>query len=627
MSDDNLDEQSNLIQPIDSTTNPTPDSIPIGDLNLTDSSEQKAKRKVKKKSVGFAPLPEEDLKEHHEAVHKKEQEKLKSNPFHKIPPELQYLEKKKSPNPKPISTTIPKPPKPIPLVTSPNPINSPPTAPTTFSGLGRLQSLPIKDISLQNKQTELNFNYPSIDLPIPPTGLLVKIIYTSLNSYDLNKINQYLLNVSNVKVGLGYEYVGEVQEIGSTLKASGEFFIGDKVLGMIDPTNKKGTLSTSLLINPDRDVVIRITNEMLSQLQDVDIELSFSNGSRPRVASNDNFEIESSSSSSTASLIDETISNKQSDIPSLAKLTTFPVLYSKSRQILSHSKFNYDSPVNILINGADTNIGFTLIQTLLSTTSSYKFTNLNLILLVKKVNEKSFKSLINNFKQKYFNLDPIRILKFTIITFEAYNLDDLILKNEKVPIVYREVNDVINEVLNGLKNPDIPFDNEDINKFKLDLFVDIVGSKRYFQTNHYKSNNPHFQVPKSTSFLQLILKPKIQGSVVISCCNFYAPVPTYEISSITNTTSDANAGSSASYVWSNKWSANLLNNWTSYNYFEEIDLKLKRIWIEEGLELLLKDQLKFKIDDNCLDWRIGFKNYIKLLKSNDMKFIFKIEEF
>ena len=64
--------------------------------------------KPKKKSVGFAAAPEEDLKEHHKVLKQKEEIKLKSSPFHKIPAELAYLEKRNSKiDPKPIIDKMP----------------------------------------------------------------------------------------------------------------------------------------------------------------------------------------------------------------------------------------------------------------------------------------------------------------------------------------------------------------------------------------------------------------------------------------------------------------------------------------------------------------------------------------
>ena len=82
------------------------------DISLSQQSHSTAssitRYKPKKKSVGFAAAPEEDLKEHHKVLKQKEEIKLKSSPFHKIPAELAYLEKRNSKiDPKPIIDKMP----------------------------------------------------------------------------------------------------------------------------------------------------------------------------------------------------------------------------------------------------------------------------------------------------------------------------------------------------------------------------------------------------------------------------------------------------------------------------------------------------------------------------------------
>ncbi|KAK6203073.1 uncharacterized protein RJT21DRAFT_119206 [Scheffersomyces amazonensis] len=598
----------------------------IVNLDINDDKTESKPKKAKKKSVGFAPLPEEDLKEHHEVIHKKEVERMKSNPFHRIPNELKYLEKKNSPNPKPIPSSLP-----VRKVVSPTSPTSPTINAATTTGLGKLRHLPIKDFSVQNKQTELNFDYPSIDLPIPATSLLVKILYTSLNSYDLHKINKYLLNVSNVKIGLGYEYVGEVREVGTSFKTNDAAFkIGDKVYGMIDPLSKKGTLSTSLLINPNRDVVIKVTDPLLAKLQDIDIEISFAHESEARTRdNNENFDIDSSSSSeieesSTEISPNNTLTNEEG-IPSLSKLSTFSVLYSKAKQILSHSNFSATSPkATVLINGADTNLGYTLVQILLS--SLYDFQDrLSLILVIKRENEKLFGNFIANLRRRYY--DPSKQLNISIVTFDQFN-DDLILKGEKVPIKFKPLDTFLNEVADTLLLEGV--NEENINDYKVDLFVDIIGSRRMFQVDggEYKLKNPYFiNTSSKISYLQAILRPKSTGSCYVSCCNFNLYEPSYEIEKLLTSGGESESSSTAtSSVWSSKWSANLFNKWTAYNYYEEFELKLSKKWILEAIELVLLDQLKFKIDD-VIDWRVGLKNYIKRLRQEDKKFIFSIEEF
>jgi hypothetical protein len=169
---ENLAINDDLLLKID----PQPDTI-------NDKSE--AKSSTKKKSVGFAALPEEDLTQHHKDIKKKQAIRAESNPFHKIPPELAYLQKKSIPMPKPIidNANVSK-------------------RSVSISKIGNLTHLPIKVISIQNHYTEINFDYPSIELPIPAKHVLVNVKYSGLNSHDLLKIYQFGLNISNKKLVL-----------------------------------------------------------------------------------------------------------------------------------------------------------------------------------------------------------------------------------------------------------------------------------------------------------------------------------------------------------------------------------------------------------------------------------------
>ncbi|CUM46371.1 uncharacterized protein AC631_03082 [Debaryomyces fabryi] len=632
------DSESDEFKTKGTKSNTSPSSaIETKDVNEDSQSERseipvekKETKSTKKKSVGFAPPPEEDLKEHHEDLKKKEEQKRKSNPFQRMPPELSYLQKKPEP-PKPLNAFTPHPSTPRRGV---------------LKELGDLRNMPIKEISLQNKETELNFNYPTIHLPIQSHHILVDVKFGSLNSFDLAKINNYILNLSNTKVGLGYEFSGKVIEVGAGYQS--EFAVGDNVFGCINSIDRKGALSSSLIVNPTKDVLISVDDNVLEKVENLNIELSFRN-----VTEDGNFEINSTSSSSLNSDVEGTkeptnLRNKLGDLtideqlPPLAKLSTFSVLYCRAKQALDHSNavFEKTGKANILINGADTNMGFTIIQLLNSSVYSTILNEMNLILTIKESSFDKMTKLVNYFtKGKYF--DPSRKKRIHLVTFDMEN-EDLILPGEKVPLNYKKPDLFASDVLNALFGDS----EESINKnnvvnHKLDLIIDIVGSKKYLQTlsiryskletlslpylSKFSADTTLSQVLNSRTkepFILKILKPKSYNSCFVSCCKFNLSFPSYNIDELF----DYSGSNISLNPWSMKWSSNLANSLSSYYYFEELSLRVKKAWILEGLNLLLEDELKFRIDD-FIDWRNNFKKYIKLLKKDDGKVVFKIEDF
>ncbi|RLV92405.1 hypothetical protein JA1_003204 [Spathaspora sp. JA1] len=573
--------------------------------------------KPKKKSVGFAEAPIEDLQQHHKILRQKEEEKKKSSSFHKIPPELAYLEKKNlGQGPKQIS---------------PKPPSVPSFNRTKLSDLPDLKNLKyfdVKDISVQNKETELQFHYSQIDLPPAADSVIVDVKYGSLNSLDLAKINQYLLNLSNVKVGLGYEFSGVVNYVGANM--SSKFSIGDFVVGAIDPSARRGALSTCQLVHPGRDVLIKVDEETLNQLNNIDIELKFN--------VNEQFEIDSDEESRELEqqLLQQQNKPKkgtfpvENTIPPLGKISTFPVLYNRAKQLLQYLSAGTNR-ANILINGADTTVGLTLIQVLLS---EYQFSSMNLLCVIRESSSKYMEQAVNYFSKKYY--DPSADKQLTLIPFDIVN-DDLIFPGEKVPIVYKKPNYFAIEIIDALLNNDHgSIDTSNINDYKLDSIIDLIGCKKYFQETSIKLHeietlNLPFKSKMNASleslfgkekepFLVKILKPKKFGSSLVSGCNFNIEKPSYNINELSAVTTEI------LNPWSSKWSSNLFNNWTTYNYYDEIQLKIKQEWCNQGLELLLANQLKFKID-HYIDWRNDYKQYVNQLKLNDGKVVFKVEDF
>ncbi|ODV65088.1 hypothetical protein HYPBUDRAFT_153978 [Hyphopichia burtonii NRRL Y-1933] len=597
-----------------------------------------------RKSVGFAPEPEEDLKEHHERLKEIEMEKLRSSPFHKIPPELAHLEKK-TPGPKPISTKIKK------------KVNH--DKKSSLSELRDLRFISLKDISVQNKETELNFNYPEIELPLPAHKILIDIKYVSLNSYDLAKINKYMINFSYTKVGLGYEFAGEIAIVGNNYKNLPEFEVGQKVVGILTPYDRKGALTTSLLVNPKTDIIYPIDDETYTSLELIDPKLSFKS-----TGENGDFEVGSSSDSDDDSLPPQVeqfqpepeptnpkdkLRKKargfqiEDELPPLAKICTFPVLYTRAKQALSYvdSIIHRTGKANILVNGGDTNLGFTITQLLFSSVYQDILKDLNLILIIKEENYKMMKTFTDNIMKTHYS--PNHSRKINIITFDLIS-DDLVLPGEKVPINYKKLDFFASEVLEAMFST-VPqgevVTKYGVDDFKLDTIIDIIGSRKFFQkTNVRFKKLDQIQLPfrskiyqdititslfngtVSEPFLVKILKPKSKGSTMVSMCKFTVKEPSYEIEQLLDY-----SGEGIFNPWSLKWSGNLANSLVGkYNYYEEIELNLNKQWLKEGLGLLLANEMKFRIDE-YLDWRNNFKLYVKQLKKNDCKFVFKIEDF
>ncbi|ODV80567.1 uncharacterized protein CANTADRAFT_48347 [Suhomyces tanzawaensis NRRL Y-17324] len=574
----------------------------------------------RKKSVGFAPPPEE-LQSHHQDLAEIQHERAKSHPFHKIPPELAYLEKKgQGLGPKAIIT---------PEVKRNH-------ATYKISELGDLRNTSIKDISVQNKETELNFNYPKIDLFLPPYKLLVDTKFASLQSFDLAKINKYLLNLSNTKLGLGFEFSGLVIRIGSGIK---DFAVGDIVVGIVDPLSRKGSLSTSILVTPGKDSLLKITPEELELLDKIDIGLHL--GEDRGAEASKKFAIEEDDTNESINI--ETIETlqmkssnytKQPELTPLAKVSAFPALYCRAKLVLSHLII-HNNKANVLINGADTNLGLTLVQLLAS--KVYNLDQLNLILIIRESSVESMRSFVNLFSKGEF-YDPSRIVKITLVTHDMAN-EDLTLPGKKAPTTYKKLDFFASQVIEGLFKTQYYDDDkliglDNINDYKLDLFVDIVGNKKYFQhtvkfdtldaiklpIHDHTSNtlDELFNGKVKEPFILKLLKPKKTGSSFVSCCRFTVSQPTYKIEKLLE--------SNEPTFWGSKWSNGILNTMTYYNYFEEIDFRISDKWLREGLDLFLEGRLKFQIN-HFIDWRNDFKKYIKDLWVDDGKILFKVEDF
>lgn len=572
-----------------------------------------------KKSVGFAPPPE-DLQEHHENLRRLEEEKKKGIPFHRMPPELRYLEKiHQTPGPKPIVT--------------PAPVKQ--HKPTKM--LGDLKRAHVKDISVINKDTEVNFNFPHIDLPIPNHNVLVSVKYGGLNSFDISKLNKYAYNLSDYKVGLGYEFVGEIVDIGSNVK---ELAKGDYVLGIVSPYGRKGALSSSLLLNPAKDFLVKLDEMTVEKLESIDPYLRLDSydatdgeeQGQKRKQEEEPKEEQEKEKAPHRRIIKYKVEDQ---MPTLAKPAVIPVLYCKAKQALQH--LSKTSNPKLLINGADTNLGFTLIQLLVS--SLYEFESVTAVLVVKESHLKLTKQFVTHIVQTNTSLCEKNL---NVVSYDLVN-EDIVLPGEKTPVNYKKPDLMAVDILDAmLKNSKEKVSKHNINDHKLDLIIDIVGSHCLHKTSIRYKKLDYLQFPvvdnidpesklsqlfkgnvKEPFFVKL-LKPKSHGSGYVSFCKFNLSDPSYSIDKLI----DASTQSSEQLIfnpWQSKWGSGIANSLLAYNYYDEINLQTSRKWIIEGLNLFLKQELQFKIDD-YLDWR-DFKPIIKQIRKRDEKYLFKVEDF
>lgn len=578
------------------------------------------------KHVGFAPAPEEDLHEHHQNLKAIRDEKLKSHPFHRVPPELSYLEHRE-PGPKPLSA--------IERQQKQKERDAQPasTRSNYVVNLTGLRYYAIKEVAVQNRATELNFNYPDIDLPVPTNTVLVDVKYASLNSFDWAKVGQFGLNVSETKIGLGYEFAGIVVDAGKSLKD--EYPAGTTVFGTVAQNSRRGALATNIVINPSRDVLVKVDEETLKRLENIDFELKFADkpAAKEFEIGNDEENAETASEGAKKDPVSADLDKVclKTALPALSKLSSFSVLFSRTKQALSHSnKALRSQKANILINGADSNLGFTLLQLL----NSYELDRLNLILITRESSAGYMRKFVNNIS-KY---DPSKVKNISIIPFDMVN-EDLILPGEVPEVVYKKLDFFAGEIIEAMfstASGDASVTAQNANDFKLDLVVDIAGSRKLLQKTTTRFDRLDliqmpflskiapttslaeiFLAPTAEPLFVKLLKPKKMESAFVSMCKYTVKVPSYSVDELYD--------NSEFKTWSG-WTGSLANQFVKYNYFDETVLKTKKVWLEEALRLVLEGQLQFRIDA-FLDWRNGYKEWVKQLRHEDGKVIFAVEDF
>ncbi|SCV01358.1 LANO_0F11386g1_1 [Lachancea nothofagi CBS 11611] len=122
--------------------------------------------------------------------------------------------------------------------------------------LRHVKYIPVKNLVFFSKHTTPQFSYETrIKTPIPKDTLIVQVRNSGLNPVDLKIINSYTRNM-NREVGIGREFSGVITETGSDVR--GQWKEGDEVYGVyFHPTLGVGTAQSSILVAPDKDVILR----------------------------------------------------------------------------------------------------------------------------------------------------------------------------------------------------------------------------------------------------------------------------------------------------------------------------------------------------------------------------------
>lgn len=113
----------------------------------------------------------------------------------------------------------------------------------------------IKALTYVGKGAPPNFTFKSINSPIPKNKILIRINAAALNPIDLQLMNAPLTITSPGQKGIGRDFSGVVEEVGTNQKT--KWKIGDRVCGMFIHINGQGTVADHVCINPDIDHIIK----------------------------------------------------------------------------------------------------------------------------------------------------------------------------------------------------------------------------------------------------------------------------------------------------------------------------------------------------------------------------------
>lgn len=125
--------------------------------------------------------------------------------------------------------------------------------------LRHVKHIPVKALVFQSKEGPIDYSYEKkIKTPISKNKLVVQIGYVGLNPVDMKIKNGYSANGLYGEIGLGREYFGVISAVGEKLVGENSWKEGDEVMGIYyHPHLGKGTLQTSLLIDPKVDPIIQ----------------------------------------------------------------------------------------------------------------------------------------------------------------------------------------------------------------------------------------------------------------------------------------------------------------------------------------------------------------------------------
>lgn len=600
-------ENQNQDDPDLSTLSETPEEIPMEPKISTEPKDSKPQIVGNihnpRKFVGFAPEPQDDLLEHHRYLEKRRKEKLKENPFWKIPSEFAYLDRSEKAS-KAVDT--------LPATKTSKSLK--------FDDVPDRARRAVKEISTVNRSTVINFHYFQIRYPLLPNQIMVEVSFASLSSMDITKLNKYSYNISDEKVGLGYDFVGIVSKIGRNVDPS-KFNVGTKVFGLLNPALRKGALQTCIVVNPS-DILILIDEETFSSLKDMDARFNASSAQPFAIDDGENASQEPQTLKETKLKLP---SKELYDVPDvltpMAKFCTFGSIYCRAKQALAtvDTCIQTRGNVNILINGADTTLGYTMIQILASSIYSRTLLAFNIILVVRQESISQTNAMVS-----YLGESNMR--RFSVISFNEVN-DKFYLKGEAVPFTCKLPDNFATEIFQAVLAGKEPHNNTNSYNVKLDLFVDIIGSKKMFQGSVDMS-----RICGSDDFISTfgkeieplllkLMKPKTSGCAYVSYKDFQAPEPTYLIDIL------APPARPFFNIWSTGWTLAIANQFVShYTYYNKLELEVKAVWVKEGFTLLLQRELRMKVD-KVADWRNDFRKEIAHLRHQDGTVVFKIEAF
>lgn len=113
----------------------------------------------------------------------------------------------------------------------------------------------IKSLTYVGKGAPLNFTFRKINSPIPKNKILIRILSAALNPIDLQLMNAPISLASPGQKGIGRDFCGIVEEIGTAQKENWK--AGDVVCGMFIHINGQGTVADYVCIDPDVDHIIK----------------------------------------------------------------------------------------------------------------------------------------------------------------------------------------------------------------------------------------------------------------------------------------------------------------------------------------------------------------------------------